>query len=165
MQFQVPQFIEAEDKIVGPFTLRQFLYVAAGGTISFILYFTVQTWLFAILAIFVMGAAISLAMIKVGGRPLAHSALMATKFYWQPQTYVWKPETVAGGTKQEEAMAEGVSLESIVSGIALRSTWTKLQTGTKMSGAQLQEKSESQRYQIFKKMTGDRHGARRVDYR
>jgi len=26
MQFQVPQFIEIEDKIFGPLTLKQFLY-------------------------------------------------------------------------------------------------------------------------------------------
>ncbi len=30
MRFQVPQFIETETKIVGPFTLKQFLYIALG---------------------------------------------------------------------------------------------------------------------------------------
>ena len=49
MQFQVPQFIETEDKIVGPFTLRQFIYVAGAGLGSVILYFSVATWLWLIL--------------------------------------------------------------------------------------------------------------------
>ena len=34
MQFQVPQFIETEDKVVGPLTLRQFMYIAGAGAAS-----------------------------------------------------------------------------------------------------------------------------------
>ncbi|TSC61742.1 MAG: SsrA-binding protein, partial [Parcubacteria group bacterium Athens0416_74] len=30
MQFQVPQFIEVEDKIVGPLTFKQFVFIAGG---------------------------------------------------------------------------------------------------------------------------------------
>ena len=30
MQFQVPQFLDVEDKIVGPFTIKQFIYLAGG---------------------------------------------------------------------------------------------------------------------------------------
>ena len=30
MEYQVPQFIEVEDKIFGPFTFRQFIYLAGG---------------------------------------------------------------------------------------------------------------------------------------
>ena len=30
MQFQVPQFLDVEDKIIGPFTIKQFLYLAGG---------------------------------------------------------------------------------------------------------------------------------------
>ena len=67
MQFQVPQFIETEDKIVGPFTLRQFMYVAGAGLGSAILYFTVATWLWLILTIVLLGGAVGVAFIKVGG--------------------------------------------------------------------------------------------------
>ncbi|MBI4087653.1 MAG: PrgI family protein [Candidatus Liptonbacteria bacterium] len=164
MQFQVPQFIEAEDKIVGPFTMRQFIYVATGGAFSFLLYFTVQPWLWALLSVFILGAAVALALVKVGGRPLSHAALSAIRFYWQPQTYVWRPET-APAQKPEEAKNGGVSLESVVSGLALRNAWAKLQTGTKISGEQFIEKPQRQRFQIFQKMTGERQAARRVDYR
>ena len=44
MQFQVPQFIETEDKIVGPLTLRQFLYIGAAGLLSFLLFFVLKIW-------------------------------------------------------------------------------------------------------------------------
>jgi len=39
MQYQVPQFIEIEDKIFGPLTLKQFLYLAGGGGLC-LLFFT-----------------------------------------------------------------------------------------------------------------------------
>ena len=34
MRFQLPQFIETEVKIVGPFTLQQFLWVAGGAAFT-----------------------------------------------------------------------------------------------------------------------------------
>jgi type IV secretory pathway TrbD component len=88
MQFQVPQFIETEDKIVGPFTLRQFMYIGAGGLISAILYFMVQPWLWFLLTIIVIGAAMAVAFIKVEGRSLFDVLLSACGFYWKPQTYI-----------------------------------------------------------------------------
>ena len=38
MRFQVPQFIEVEDKIFGPLTLKQFIYVFGGGGLCFVFY-------------------------------------------------------------------------------------------------------------------------------
>ena len=38
MRFQVPQFIEVEDKIFGPLTLKQFLYTAGGAAVGFIIW-------------------------------------------------------------------------------------------------------------------------------
>jgi uncharacterized BrkB/YihY/UPF0761 family membrane protein len=71
MQFQVPQFIDTEDKIVGPLSLRQFGFIAAGGILSAILYFSVEPWLWVIGSIIIFGAAIALAFVKIEGRPFA----------------------------------------------------------------------------------------------
>lgn len=92
MQYQVPQFIETEDKIVGPFSLRQFAYVGAAAVVSGICYFLLQTWLFAIVAIVTIGGALALSFVKINGRPLVKVGLAAFSFYWKPQLYVWKPE-------------------------------------------------------------------------
>ncbi|HUC02235.1 MAG TPA: PrgI family protein [Candidatus Paceibacterota bacterium] len=91
MQYQVPQFIETEDKIVGPFSLRQFAYVGAAGIVAGIAYFLVQTWLFVIIAIVTIGGSLALSFVKINGRPLIKVALSAFSFYWKPQLYVWKP--------------------------------------------------------------------------
>lgn len=167
MQFQIPQFIETEDKIVGPLTIRQFIYVAAAGGIVFLLYFMVQTWLFAILSVLILGLGGALAFIKIGSRPLIHILLSAFNFYWNPQTYVWQPEHPEV-SKTEQAMkpleAPGISLESIVGGLALRNVWQNLQTGSKVSNQQFFGKLQD-RYEIFQRLTGEREAARRIDYR
>ena len=38
MRYQVPQFTDIEDKIIGPFTIKQFVYVVGGAGMSFIVY-------------------------------------------------------------------------------------------------------------------------------
>lgn len=166
MQFQVPQFIETEDKIVGPFSIRQFAYVGVGGLLSAFLYFTIQTWVWLIATIIILGGAIALAFIKIEGRPLANVIVSAFGFYWKPQTYIWKseasPTSVAAGGAHKE---EGVSLENILAGMALHKRWEHLQTGEKVAPARTVERKMNSRYQIFEKATGDRRAAKRVDYR
>ena len=162
MQFQVPQFIETEDKVVGPFSIRQFIYVGSAGIISFFLYFTVELWLWALGTVFSLAIAMGLAFIKVEGRTLTHVMSAALNFYWKPQTYVWQPEHPEI-PKDDKLKEEGASLEGLLSGAALRSAWKNLQTGTKTSPKQFFEKTE--KYQIFQRLSGERRAARRIDYR
>lgn len=175
MQFQVPQFIETEDKIIGPLTIKQFLYVGTSAGISFLLYFPLQTWLWVILAIGLNLVGVALAFIKINGRPLVNVVLSALRFYWQPQTFIWQPE--GRKIKPDEVTPQpkkpGFSLESLVSGLALKSRWQKVQTGSKseeeapakISPVSLVTKKIKERYQVFEKITGERKAARRVDYR
>jgi hypothetical protein len=165
MQFQVPQFIETEDKIVGPFTLRQFMYIGAGGLISAILYFMVQPWLWFLLTIIVIGAAMAVAFIKVEGRSLFDVLLSAFGFYWKPQTYIWKSEEEETRPAVSSTESGGISLENIIAGAALHRRWETLQTGEKMPEKKIVETRLNSRYQIFEKVTGDRQAAKRVDYR
>src|ERR1700722_16187955 len=92
MQFQVPQFIETEDKIVGPLTLRQFAYMGVAFLLSAVLYFTVELWLCIIGAIIFFSIAFAFSFVKIEGRSFANVILSAFHFYWKPQTYVWQPE-------------------------------------------------------------------------
>ncbi len=167
MQFQVPQFIETEDKIVGPFTLRQFIYVGIAGGASAMLYFTVQTGIWVVASALLFGGAIALAFVKVEGRPLFDVATSALGFYWKPQTYLWKPEHVAAEPRKVAAAPkdDGASLEKILASMALHKRWEKLQTGEKLLPAKVVEHTMSGRYQIIQKITGDRKAAKRIDYR
>ncbi len=171
MQFQVPQFVETEDKIVGPLTLKQFIYVAIAGGISMLLYFMVQIWLWFILSIPILGIGVGFAFIKVGGRALPAIARAAFSYVWKPQTYVWQPEkqevtrNKEQGTRKSDEKPAGLSLEEVLSGFALHRTWQRLQTGAgKISPGLFLGKSQD-RYAIYRKRSGELGAARRVDYR
>ncbi len=157
MQFQVPQFIETEDKVVGPLTIRQFIYVCAGAALCAILFFTVTGWLFAILSVFIMGLSVAFAFIKIDGRPFINIALAAFGFYWKPQIYLWQSEQ---RTKKEDHPGLGAALEDIAAGLALHKSWENLQTKERISNVQITD-----RYQVFRRQSGEQHAAKRVDYR
>lgn len=168
MQFQVPQFVEVEDKIVGPLTLKQFLYIGAAVGLSMLL-FVVQLWLWIILSVFIIGGGAALALIKINGQPVVKVIMSAIGFYWHPQTYVWqeKKERVAQpGAKKEEA-GQGASFENIVAGMSLRKSWQNLQTGTKVlaSDGRWHVARPKERYEVVQKITGERKAVKRVDYR
>ena len=80
MKFQIPQFIETEDKIIGPLTVKQFLFVAAGAGLSFVLYFMLA------FTFWIMG----LAFVKINGQPLPRILLSALFFMSRPRLYLWR---------------------------------------------------------------------------
>lgn len=90
MQFQIPQFIEVEDKIVGPLTLRQFLYLAGAAAISFVLFFLLQLWLWFLITFILAALAIAAAFIKYNSQPLPRIAWLALNFLWRPRLYLWQ---------------------------------------------------------------------------
>ncbi len=167
MQFQVPQFIETEDKIVGPLSLKQFIYIGIAGGISLMLYFVMQFWIWILLSLPVLAAGIGFAVVRVGGRPLSAITRAAFFYFWKPQTYIWKPEQQEAENKEQGMKTEmgDTSLEKILAGIALQRTWQKLQTGSfrKISPRMFLHNAES--FSLFRKSSGELHAARRVDYR
>lgn len=72
MKFQVPQFIETETKIIGPFTLRQFLWIAGGAVVIFLLNFLLPPGFFILVSLFVAAIALAFAFYKIEGIPLAN---------------------------------------------------------------------------------------------
>jgi hypothetical protein len=168
MQFQVPQFIETEDKVIGPFSIRQFIYVGIACLISAFFYFLLVTWLFLIFAIILIGGALAISFVKIEGRPLLNVITSGARFYWNPQTYIWKPDH-APVTPQKAPKEKEVTLESILANSALHKSWQKVQTGSpdpgKKSDQQFVEQRMAERYQIFQSAGGDRSAARRIDYR
>jgi len=92
MRFQLPQFIETEIKIVGPFTLQQFLWVAGGAAFVFLLYMLVKGILFFILAIPIAGIFLALAFLKIDGVPLIVYASYSLSYFTNPKKYIFKKE-------------------------------------------------------------------------
>lgn len=90
MEYQVPQFIEVEDRIIGQLTLRQFIYVA-GGIGLCVVFFTYLNMLFAILlSIPVVALAGTLAFYKVNGKPFVEVIEAGFNYYTHSKLFLWQ---------------------------------------------------------------------------
>ncbi len=92
MQFQVPQFIEVEDKIIGPLTFKQFIYIlgAAGG--SYLLWRTLPLVVAGPLILVVVGVASALAFFQYNGRPFILALESAFYYMIHTKLYLWNNE-------------------------------------------------------------------------
>lgn len=97
MQFQVPQFIEIENKVIGgQLTLRQFLVIAAGAGLLFGLFLYVNFFAWIIIAVFVTAAIFAMEFLKISGRSLSSIIKAAFIYYWNPSFYLWKSQDEFG---------------------------------------------------------------------
>ena len=89
MQFQVPQFIEVEDKIFGPLTFKQFVYVGGGAGLAYLLWRTLPIYVSPPLILATSGLGIALAFMKYNNRPLI--VAMEHGFYYivRSKLYLW----------------------------------------------------------------------------
>ncbi|MEN9912659.1 MAG: hypothetical protein RLY66_67 [Candidatus Parcubacteria bacterium] len=99
MRYQVPQFIEVEDKIFGPLTLKQFIYLAGGGGLSFLAYVFVGSLTIAIVPIIViMAISSALAFYRINNKPFVNIVESAFKYWLGSKLYIWKKEDRASQT-------------------------------------------------------------------
>jgi hypothetical protein len=106
MQYQVPQFIEIEDKIFGPLTFKQFLYVGGGAAIGFIFWMMTPK----IIAIVVGGPFVAFfmaaAFYKVNGRPFLMFVEGAVRYLLSAKLYIWKKTEKKIEKKKEEVQPQ-----------------------------------------------------------
>ncbi|MBI4135957.1 MAG: PrgI family protein [Candidatus Vogelbacteria bacterium] len=92
MNFQVPQFIEVEDKIFGPLTFKQFVYLAGGGGAVFMAYALLPIYLSVWLMIPLAVLALALAFYKVNNRPFVQVLESAFRYTLTAKLYLWKKQ-------------------------------------------------------------------------
>ena len=94
MRYQVPQFIEIEDKIFGPLTIKQFIYLAGGAALAYLIYALASPYLpfflVIILMIPVVAFGVALAFYKINGKPFINVVEFAVKYYVSGKLYIWK---------------------------------------------------------------------------
>ncbi|MDO8676280.1 MAG: PrgI family protein [Candidatus Azambacteria bacterium] len=95
MQYQVPQFVDIEDRIIGPLTLKQFLYLAFGGAILFVTWFVFKFFIWIIIAIPVVAVASAFAFIKINDRPFVYFFLSFINYYLKPKLYIFSTVPIA----------------------------------------------------------------------
>jgi hypothetical protein len=106
MRFQVPQFIEVEDKIFGPLTFKQFAYLIGGAGICFVIYHFIGSLFISIIFMLPFAVlALALAFYKYNGKPFAFLVESAAKYFFGGKLYIWKKEErapVSKGRKLEQ---------------------------------------------------------------
>src|SRR3989344_361002 len=95
MDYQVPQFIEVEDKIIGPLTLKQFIYLAGGGGLIAIFLLYLPLFIGILLSIPVGALAGALAFYKVNNKSFVEVLEAGFKYYTAGRLYLWRKEPKA----------------------------------------------------------------------
>ncbi len=91
--YTVPQDVEAEDKLVGPFGFRQFIYLGIAAGLGFVAYVLLQISLFLII-IPLPGVLffIVLALPLRKEQPMETYLLALARFYLKPKMRLWNPD-------------------------------------------------------------------------
>jgi hypothetical protein len=112
MQFKVPQFLDIEDTIFGPFTFKQFVYLAGGAGLSFVLYKLLGLALAIIPILLVVGFSLLLTFYRPNGKPFMNMVESGISYLMQNKLYVWKRRKVKVGTQKKEDLNQEIKLVS-----------------------------------------------------
>ena len=88
-QFTVPQFIDVEDKIIGPITTRQFIIFLIAAIIIAISYKFFDFTLFLVFGIVIFLIAVVFGFVKINGRPFHFFVLNVIQTWRRPKLRVW----------------------------------------------------------------------------
>lgn len=106
MQFQVPQFIEVEDKIFGPLTFKQFVYLAGGAGAGYLLWRVLPIYIAAPLIATTVGLGAALAFFKYNGQPFILALEHGFFYFVRSKLYLWSNELRDAKKSDAEAVTE-----------------------------------------------------------
>ena len=92
MQYSVPQFINVEDKIVGPFTGKQTICLIIGGGLLMLFFSIFDLIFFAVAAIFIIPLTLAFAFWRPKGVSVSRLILNRVNFGTSNHLYVWRRE-------------------------------------------------------------------------
>src|SRR3989344_1467036 len=94
-QYQVPQFIMVEDTVIGPFTIKQFLFVGSGAMLIIFARMIFEPFLFYPLSFVIATLSAGLGFLKINAQPLYVVIKNAAFYAFKPRLYTWKREPPA----------------------------------------------------------------------
>lgn len=92
LQFVVPQFIDVEDKIIGPITVRQFIIMLIGGFFLFLEFRLADFGLFLLEGLITVALIIVFAFLKVNGMPFHFFFINFVSSLTRPKIRTWQKE-------------------------------------------------------------------------
>ena len=106
MQFKVPQFLDIEDKIFGPFTFREFIYLAGGGGLCFVLYKLLGFTLGAIPILAIGGLTLSLIFYRQNNKPFINMIESGFNYFLRDKLYIWERRTEVLKNRSQDLSGE-----------------------------------------------------------
>ena len=100
MRFEVPQFIDIEEKIFGPLTWRQFLYLGGGIGMAVVIFLTTNLWLFIFVGLPLAILALALSFYNVNNRPFSYFLEAMFNYITRQRMYFWKKKEGTVYTKR-----------------------------------------------------------------
>ncbi|HRY59953.1 MAG TPA: PrgI family protein [Patescibacteria group bacterium] len=93
-QYKVPQNLDVEDKIIGPFTLKQFGFLVGGVLLIYVLY-TILMPMFGLMVVMIVDApvavlTIAIVFVKINERPFLTFLAFLLGFVKNPKTMKWQ---------------------------------------------------------------------------
>lgn len=88
-RFVAPQFIDVEDRIIGPITTRQFIMMVIGGVIAFLSYKILDTAGFILVLLIVAGLVVLFGFVKINGRRFHEFIRSIIEALRRPKVRVW----------------------------------------------------------------------------
>jgi|CXWL01.1.fsa_nt_gi hypothetical protein len=110
MEYQVPQFIEVEDTIIGPLTLKQFIYLAGTIGLCVIFFAYLPTLVAILLSLPTAGFGWALIFYKVNNKPFIEVLEAGFNYLISKKLMLWK-YTAPTGAEQQSAAAAAVATE------------------------------------------------------
>ena len=93
LQYNIPQFVDSEDKIIGPISIRQFAFLVIGAVaVGFLWAFKPNMAFFVIMTVPVVGASIAFAFVKINGRDFIDFIGSMFGYFLKTNIYLWKRE-------------------------------------------------------------------------
>lgn len=105
MRFQVPQFIEVEDKIFGPLTSTQFIYLVGGIGFLVAMWLILPKWLAVLVGAPFAGLGLALAFLKINDRPFILTLEAGFEYLFKTKLYIWEKK------KTKHINFEDISIE------------------------------------------------------
>lgn len=92
MQYSIPQFIEVEDKVIGPLTIRQFLIILGGGLLTAAGYSLFDFGLFLFSGIIFVGTSVLFAFVKINGQKLEKFIVAFITYQFSSRVRHWSKD-------------------------------------------------------------------------
>lgn len=109
-RYEIPQFIDVENRIIGPITFRQLIYFFAVAALLAIFWFLLKPLYFFLLAIPTVIITLMFAFLRIEGRSFFSFFLALFQYMFQPQTFIWKRSQPDIEKESAQALGYAISL-------------------------------------------------------